>query len=210
MKKVRFTIEGDSPGMLQHNIDGGFVTSQARSEKERLTGLNTKARKEPANVESLRQLEWFLSMYASNGSPTTAVPVLPTRVVRGGIHTAAKLSKDGQRVNRGLQITDVKFEYGPDTGKTANELYARADDSGTQLYVHEAVVAVRGQRVSRVRVWFPVWSATVEAAYQPEVVSPDAISGWVETCGAFIGLGDWRPDKGGEFGRFTLTEFAEL
>lgn len=197
-------IEGLQPGMLHHNIDGGFVSSPAKDELERLTSLTPKAKKEVANVARMRELEWRLSLYAT-GTGDDALPTLPPKVIRSCIHAAAKLTKDGQRVNRGLQIVaPVEFTYGEDTGKTVGELAA------IPAYRHEAVAAVQRQRVLRVRAIFPVWAASFRMNVDPEMASPDSIKDWLVSAGTYIGVGDWRPDRGGEYGMFKLTGFEEV
>ena len=204
----RVTVQGNPPGLLTHNIDGGFVPSKEKAELDRINSLSTKAKKEPANVALREQLEWTLGLYTrtvGKDDDAVAYPTLPPRVIRSTIHCAAKLSKDGQRVNRGLQVKpDVEFTYGHDTGKTVDELW----NLGT--YRHDSVVAVQRQRVLRVRPLFPEWAAEFTVYINPEICNDNDLKAWVETAGNVIGFGDWRPDKGGEFGTFSLESITEI
>ena len=46
------------------------------------------------------------------------------------------------------------------------------------------------------------WSLEVTAEHDPEVANLFHIRQWAEIAGARIGLGDYRPQRGGLFGRF--------
>ena len=200
----RVKVQGNPPGLLTHNINGGFVPSPEKAEMERLNSLGTKAKKEPANVKRREELEWWLGLYIKkvDGWP---FPTLPARVIRGAIHCAAKLSRDGQRVNRGLQIKpDIEFTYGSDTGKTVSELWKL----GT--YRHDSVVAIQRQRVLRTRPIFPEWGASFTVNLNLEICNDKDLAEWIKTAGNVIGFGDWRPDKGGEFGTFDLVNINEV
>ena len=55
-----------------------------------------------------------------------------------------------------------------------------------------------------------VWSLRVTAEHDPEVADLFRIRLWAEIAGTRIGLGDYRPRRGGLFGRFEakLTELG--
>lgn len=74
-----------------------------------------------------------------------------------------------------------------------------------KTFVHRASVKVGTSRVIRTRPVFPQWALTVEGTLDTEVIDPDQFIQIVDTAGALIGLGDWRP----RFGRFTAkTEIS--
>ncbi len=190
--------------MLHHNIDGGFVPSPAREELNRLTSMSPKAKKEPANVARMQALEWQLGFYKKTVKGKD-YPTLPPRVIRATIHTAAKLTRDGQRVNRGLQVLPaVDFEYGEHSGKAIEEL------AGIPEFRFDAVVAVQRQRVLRVRPLFPQWQARFRVRVLSDQVNEADLRVWLRSAGSMIGFGDWRPDKGGEFGMFELVSLDEV
>ena len=54
----------------------------------------------------------------------------------------------------------------------------------------------------RAQVW--PWSATVEISHNAGVISAEQIAQMLDTAGYGVGIGDWRPEKDGEFGRFKV------
>ena len=194
-------IEGNPPGLLMNDVYGSFVDSQMKREKDALTSQGTKARKEPANVARIQQLEWLLACY-SKTIAGKMYPTIPHRLIRGGIHSGAKLTRDGQRVNRGIVVmSDIDFEYGEDTGKTLEELYEISE------YKNQSVVTVQRAKLLKVRPCFPEWKCRFRVQIDETMVNAGALKSWIETCGKSIGIGDWRLDKGGEFGSFVIESF---
>ena len=63
---------------------------------------------------------------------------------------------------------------------------------------------MRGHK-SRFRPQFDEWSATLEVRYSPEQLTAEQIVQLFNTAGVAIGLGDWRPEFGGNFGMFEVT-----
>ena len=43
-----------------------------------------------------------------------------------------------------------------------------------------------------------------------ELVDRDQLMAWLATGGRRIGLGDWRPEKSGHYGRFDVEKVTEL
>lgn len=201
--KYDVCLQGLTP-LLTHNLDGSFVDSPEKQELDLLNSASPKAKKEPANIARVQQLEWHLGLYLDNdGKPT-----LPSKVIRAGIHTAAKLSKDGQRVNRGLQIDpkSIAFAYGLEEPNCPPVREMREQKG----FFHRAVVTVQRAKILRVRPIFPVWNVVFTVEFDETMINPNALRVWVESAGKFIGFGDWRPDKGGEFGTFLLDAMEEI
>jgi hypothetical protein len=61
----------------------------------------------------------------------------------------------------------------------------------------------------RYRPEFKNWSAVVSITYDSSMLTPEDIINLINRAGFGVGIGEWRPEKGGEFGRFTVdTEFG--
>ena len=65
-------------------------------------------------------------------------------------------------------------------------------------------VKVGSARVIRTRAIFHEWSLAITAEHDPEVANLFNTRLWAEIAGARIGLGDYRPQRGGLFGRFEV------
>ena len=51
----------------------------------------------------------------------------------------------------------------------------------------------------------PPWAAEFRVDYDPDLVDKSLLENWLDIAGRRIGLGDWRPEKSGMYGRFTAT-----
>jgi len=56
----------------------------------------------------------------------------------------------------------------------------------------------------RYRPEFREWSAEISVNYDAEMLSEQDIINLVNRAGFSVGIGEWRPEKGGEFGRFEF------
>ena len=48
------------------------------------------------------------------------------------------------------------------------------------------------------------------ADVDPEQVDEEKLTAWLATGGRRVGLGDWRPEKSGHYGRFDVEKVIEL
>ena len=58
----------------------------------------------------------------------------------------------------------------------------------------------------RFRAEFPKWQMKFEVSYNANVFSADEILNFFNIAGFAVGIGDWRPEKDGNFGRFHVTK----
>ncbi len=76
--------------------------------------------------------------------------------------------------------------------------------------IHKSLVVIPSTkgRIARYRPMFKEWklSFSVEAE---EEISGQVIKEALEIGGKYSGLGDWRPEKKGKFGKFQVTAFKE-
>lgn len=56
----------------------------------------------------------------------------------------------------------------------------------------------------RYRAEFKTWKTTLNITYNTSVISADQIVNLFNNAGFSIGIGDWRPQKNGTFGRFSV------
>lgn len=99
-------------------------------------------------------------------------------------------------------------------------LFIRPDDFELNLValetddpkMREDIVRVgAGATDLRYRPEFMQWAMTLKFEYDSKALTQSAILNLIERAGFGIGLGEWRPEKGGEYGRFRLDrEFAIL
>jgi hypothetical protein len=67
-------------------------------------------------------------------------------------------------------------------------------------------VVVQRSRIVRARPLLPEWSATFTLIYNPEYnITPDWLKQVLKEAGERVGIGDFRPQHRGDFGRFLIT-----
>ena len=57
----------------------------------------------------------------------------------------------------------------------------------------------------RFRPEFREWTANIPITFNTAVISRDQIANILNTAGFAVGVGDYRPEKDGQFGRFTIS-----
>ena len=65
-------------------------------------------------------------------------------------------------------------------------------------------------RILRTRAKFDRWGATFILDCDDELVDQEQLETWLDIGGRRIGLGDWRPEKSGHFGRFAVQSVSRL
>ena len=192
----RACVEGLPPGVLMHSTAGmaGLTSGSPilRKELDRLTKI-TASKRTPDQNQRIAEIECEFAIYWQAGRP-----IIPAPVFRSAIEQAARVTKDGPRVRRGLQVLGTTFDS-PILTATDGDRDAIITAAATQH-----VVKVGLQRLIRTRGGFPEWTATMDIRVGPDIDETD-LETWVQRAGAMIGICDWRPDKSGEHGRFTLT-----
>lgn len=91
-------------------------------------------------------------------------------------------------------------------------LFLHADDptSGlTRIYgtpePREDMVRVgMGTADIRFRAMFPEWSAMLRVEFAPHMIDADSVVALID-AGGRIGVGEWRPEKGGTFGTYSVV-----
>ena len=58
----------------------------------------------------------------------------------------------------------------------------------------------------RYRAEFEQWRATLQVEYVENVISLEQLCNLLNLAGFAVGVGDWRPEKGGGHGRFEIAE----
>lgn len=195
--RYRITIRGVSP-LLCHNGAAGLDTrSAANIEKAEITAKRAGDRTE-ADELRLRELECLTSLYLDEGGAAT----FPPAALRANIEYAARKLRQGPLVREGLIVEAVeRFDYDRTLGTGPAEL-------ATNCQFTTGVV-VKGRRVLRTRARFDEWAVTFVVEADDELVDRDKLVTWLDIGGRRLGIGDWRPQKSGLYGRFCV-ETIEL
>ena len=192
------TIDGLS-GIIHHSAAGIDPSAAINIEKAEITRKRGSNRTE-ADDARLRELETVGSLWLdSQGSPT-----IPASAIRAVIETGAKKLKQGPQVREGLVVTDTAFDF--DRAK-----YGDSMEDWQRTTQFTTSVVVQRNRISRTRALFETpWSCTFEVDVDDELVDEEQLRRWLDIGGRRIGLGDWRPEKSGTYGRFIVRSVETL
>jgi hypothetical protein len=77
--------------------------------------------------------------------------------------------------------------------------------------IHKALVVIPSTkgRVMRYRPIFREWVLNFILDVEDEIPG-DVVKEALEIGGRYVGIGDWRPEKKGKFGKFQVTSFHEV
>ena len=189
--RYEVTITGLSP-LITHNGAAGLDTRSPANVEKAEIARKKGSNRTIADDERLRFLECQTSLWLNQGG----APTVPEGAIRACIETGARKLKQGPQVREGLVVERVEsFDYDRETlGETVEELGKRA-----QFTVG---VKVRAARVLRTRAKFDEWACTFTLDCDDELVDREQLESWLDIAGRRIGLGDWRPEKSGTYGRF--------
>lgn len=118
-------------------------------------------------------------------------------------------------------VGGVRF-YGKSITMTAFKQYAffrgEPGEDGQQLvrlegepYMREDVVRVgRGGADLRYRPEFPEWKAVLEVTFVTSAITRNSLLSLIDAGGLGVGVGEWRPEKDGNFGTYQIDESREV
>ena len=191
--RYRITIKGLSP-LIQHNGAAGLdKRSPANQEKADIARKKGSNRTE-ADDRRLRELECQTSLWLDR----SGAPTIPEAALRAAIENGAKKLKQGPQVREGLIVDKVEqFTHDKGVGQPLEEIAKAAEFT--------VPVVVQRQRIERTRAKFDEWSCRFTVEVDDELVDQDQLASWLDIAGRRVGLGDWRPQRSGNYGRFEVV-----
>jgi hypothetical protein len=84
-----------------------------------------------------------------------------------------------------------------------SDMLVRLETPG--FIMREDVVRVgMGSADLRYRPEFDQWAMNLRIEYDSDILTADTIANMIERAGFGVGIGEWRPEKGGDYGRFSV------
>lgn len=78
-----------------------------------------------------------------------------------------------------------------------------------EIYKALVVIPSTKGRVMRYRPLFKDWALEFHINFEEEIPA-EVIKEALEIAGKYVGIGDWRPEKKGKFGKFQVVKFEEI
>lgn len=193
----RTELIGDSP-LIMHSAAGLDPTTAISREINEITKKRGTNRTE-ADELRLKELECQRSFWLESDEPT-----VPHSAIRAAIEKGARKLKQGPLVREGLIVQSTAFEFDRERyGTTLAEWGVNCQFT--------IPVVVQRSRILRTRARFELpWKVSAEIYGDSELVDAEKLTTWLDIAGQRIGLGDWRPEKSGAFGRFRVESVVEV
>ena len=196
MALFQVKIKGDSP-IIMHSAAGLDPTSEVNRAVNEITKKRGTNRTEADDLR-LKELECQRSLWLEDGQPT-----VPHSALRACIETGARKLKQGPNVREGLIVQATTFHFD-------RERYGDTIEDWGIKCQFTAPVVVQRNRILRTRARFDLpWSVEATIYGDDELVDQPKLFTWLDIAGQRIGLGDWRPEKSGSFGRFSVEEVVD-
>ena len=186
--------------IIMHSGAGIDPEHPANREIARITSKKASARVATEHAR-IRTLEVIKALWIADGQP-----IIPASAIRAAIETAARKTKEGPLVREGLLITNTAFTWDTERYGDGSDL-----DKLATAVEYTVPVVIQRSRLLRTRAKFdPPWGVSFTVDADEELIDKTRLAGWVELAGRRIGLGDWRPEKSGECGRFETVSIKEI
>ena len=187
-QELSLEIKGVAP-TIQHN---GRLANPMDEFSKALKEISGKRKKTDDDYEQMARIEFMGGLYVDDDGE----PCWPGECLESMLKVAARMSKLGKQVERGLWCNgDWKLEYkGP---KDAESLWADSRFRFTCGVKNPG----SGSRIMRTRPIFRDWSLKFTLMFDPECLNAQQVREFVVTAGRFVGLSDFRP----RYGRFDLV-----
>jgi hypothetical protein len=187
-------IVGTSP-LIVHNFS-------EKSKRQMLEAQQGKKAMKEARDPEAEFLAAFYRIASSDGEDRYGFPV-----------TAFKAATVGAaRFWKGLKMTELRqfmFFHGKYTEADPQQLVEITGEP----HMREDVVRLGGASRSadlRYRPEFPEWTAQLTVTYVKSALSRDSLLSFIDAGGMGIGIGEWRPERRGEFGTYAVDQGKEV
>lgn len=152
--------------------------------------------KTEADYEEMARLEWEGGLYVRDSE--IGIPGINLRASIVGPGGSARQSKKGKEAGKALRFSEFYLLIYDGYEMNYKKLWNDAQ------FRHRTKVSVGRSAVIRTRPIFEKWSIIGELKYGPDFADKDDVIHWLNVAGAEVGLGDWRPQKHGPYGTFSV------
>ena len=178
---------------------------------------NWKRQKTDEAFYQLARAEFMGSLYYHEQDDVIIGPYWPSENLHSALKRAGAKVKAGRATLKNPIAAALFWESeinplsyaGPQPGRPAPR--AAADLWDCPRYRYTRAVRVGSSKVMRTRALFAGWGIEVSGRVDTEVLDLADLEAVARVAGQVVGIGDWRPEKGGTYGRFetSLTDLGD-
>lgn len=117
----------------------------------------------------------------------------------------------GARYYSGVTMTGLRqfLFFGGEIGDGGQKMARIVDRTPPRM--REDVVRVnRGGSDLRYRPEFVEWGTTLQVTYITSALTRESVLALIEAGGLGVGVGEWRPEKGGDFGTYEIDQERDI
>ena len=144
----------------------------------------------------------FDTLYFANDNET---PIIPGGNLFSSFMEAGKYMKSGRN-----KITTTKSSMIPAFLHLEEHYMPITHKDEWDVFSTPVRIPATGGRIMRHRAMFHDWELSFSLTLDTEVITPKMLRQIVDIAGKRIGLGDFRPQTKGQYGRFVVTDWKEL
>ena len=182
---LKLSGDGDEP-LIVHN---GLLADRDYEWTRKLSEITSKRKKTDEDHDEVARLEWNGSLYFDD----ELGPILPGDNVRRCLLDAARLTKEGKNIERGVLRVSRKNRLEYDGPRSREKMWEDV------RFRHRAIVKVGTSKVVRTRPKFVGWSTVVTVDFDSSIIDQRDLVRIAQSGGNYIGLCDGRPFFGGRF-----------
>lgn len=202
---IEVEITGNTP-LMQHRFGGDstYGTPEPVPTTPKSKGNNGGGIRITNAPKLLPREEAELGLYkASNGTFVHPGAALFNMIINAGANFKLPAMRKSAKyvVPQAVRVLDDALVIlDPATNKPAKQW---------EVDSRSVVIPATKGRIMRHRPRWDAWRMRANITVDTEVLSPGFVQELLEYGGAAIGIGDYRPNKGGTFGCFRVTQFKE-
>jgi hypothetical protein len=176
--KLHVRAIGTRP-LLMHNIQlASPLNKWAKAVKE----ISSKRVKTDEDRLAMAQFEFYGSLYYDD----EVGPYIPGTMIFANLVEGAKVTKNGRKVERGLDVVELYHPLIYEGPRTMTGLW---EDSN---FVDMRSVRVGQARVDRTRPIFDKWEVEFDLVVDDEILNRDEVVRAILHAGTYSGFGDYR------------------
>lgn len=176
--KLRVRAVGTRP-LLMHNIQlASPLNKWAKAIKE----ISSKRVKTDEDRLAMAQFEFYGSLYYDD----EIGPYIPGTMIFANLIEGAKITKNGRKVERGIDVVEFYHPLTYDGPRNSTELW---DDPS---FVDIRSVRVGQARIDRTRPIFNRWEVEFDMLCDEEILNRDEVLRIINHAGTYSGFGDYR------------------
>lgn len=187
MKTVRVHIKGTSPLLINRFKENSEIQEAVKKSTKKDYGTPREQAEATAYRDDKTKLIW-----------------VPTSWITGAIKTIASDYKlPGTRKSMKSVVGGVVIPL-------EEKAYFIQKFKVSDVEVDSRPVVIQRARIMRHRARLEEWELTVDLEIDTSIIPAKDIHQVLNDAGKRSGLGDFRPQKGGPFGRFVVTSWKEI